>query len=1421
MQLSLSLWCAFLIFVATDKSAATSTSTSTSPEVPWFTLTSTRSCSTQPATVFIYTSGSSTFLLPQPGPKSALTLLESDSTPVFDNAQNTQGVDPGLPAGTETSPLTSRGDAYDMSASIGTTNALTAPGSLYLDPSATPSQFADEEANIASGAVETTTEYFATPGSNTFDGELPGQSGSGARSSSFYSTQSANTGGSGSVETSLLPTSTSSIGSRPGLGAGLNAGSGPRSGTDFSNVPGQTSAEPPTDASSRPPMETRPSQAASAAVMTKGGTALPPTPALGITGSKCPLPSTVTVSASASDPWCNQPLERTVTSYVTSGCPLPENVLAITRTIVKSGPTVYTNSKYMTRQIVTYTTSENGSTIYVTSLAEQTARPSSPEISHIIYTTRQSGSNIERTVTRSWGSQPETITVTSIRDGSTLYDISVIERTVQATDVETQTIILTSLRDGSTIYDTYLVERTAYRPGITRTLAQSEPTVYLTSIIERTITVQETPKATCSSVSPEDNAITYTATESGSVVFRTSYVERTASPSPVGWATLTYTQVEGGSTIYRTSVVERTATPTALDPVTMTYLLEKDGSTEYRTSIVERTATPAVLHPVTLTFTEVQDGSTVYRTSVVREQITQDAVTYTTWEGGSTVYLTSLVQQSPSPVVLTYTEVKEGSTIYSTSVIERTPQPLTVTYTTVEGGSVAYRTSFVERTWTPDAIIRTLTESGPTVYLTSIIERTRDATFGSEPTLSPGYVTRTLYENGSTIYETSLVERTISNSFPVTVFVTETETLGFSSGTMASRSTNFPGGAASTTLSPLECPAALPTTIFVTRSDLTGSSTDVPTGAYLSCPASVDASPVTSYIYTFDSASCPSNGSVNTLTVTEFAFAATSQTSFLTNDGSATLRSAAAPTSAYSIPASTIYSCPSSSSGEFSATENASAQTVTATLYETLGSAECPANLSIRTVTSFIYETDSSFSLEPSQGAGSLSPPYTSGSELAVYTVTSFIYGPTITASNELMVVSTTLYDISTVTEITAANCSFGSTGALSVQTVTSVVYPLSCDYQYTFQSAPEITITTGGSTVTVYASTTRTRTITPVSTIIGNASASGSTDGNEPTTLPGGENEEDEESEEGEAGAPEDEEDDTSEADSDPTTGNSSAASPSPIVANATALQQQGTASDPFVVAQVVSPEENPPIAPNSNTSFLLVTFGTTSSTLSAPASSTGGLKKRQASQQPLVYNATAYFNAVAGGVYNLSASAAMAQKGNTAPNCAITICADSTCGPATPLTHSFSQYTYTFNSPNAVPSQIATFSITCTGQAYVGLDNVRVESVFIPQPSQSFTSSPAGITGYSSPLPSGQVSRASSTSSPARRSIQTVTTSILRTVTTTAFATQTLTQTESNSGVETLTTRQIEPTTRVETATRLQNVTISDIQTLTSRNS
>lgn len=897
--------------------------------------------------------------------------------------------------------------------------------------------------------------------------------------------------------------------------------------------------------------------------------------------------------------------------------------------------------------------------------------------------------------------------------------------------------------------------RSGTQAGSSSTLAAAGPTCPLPS----TITVSAVPFSdACSSMA-------------GKTV--TSYI-MASCPVPGGALEITQTVFQSGRTAYITRTRQRTR------PIVVTYTSVESGTTVLRTSLQEQTIAPSS-GPDVVVYTTLE----VYRSSSPERTVTQsvlatpdgdvskscNSVTERTVTIERTVERTvpsfvpaptSIQNGPPSQMTVTYTRLQVG---YHTSVVERTAQPIVVTYTELQEASTSYSISTVQQ---------------PPIYITATYSEVLE---------------------GSTVYSVSI-------------------------------STTTPEPLAMTFTSILEA-----STIY--RSSVVQMSQEVMTITYTDSQIAYS----TSYI---DQPPDPE--------VVSQSFAESGQTSYRTSLVDETTDSVASaeptPASAFSLPASTIYSCIPGSETPLGPA-NASIQTVTSIMYETLNISECSASIGASTVTSFIYGLDTSsfvgtaaISPDPITFTGSTiyrtsviertvtasQDTFFGGSALATQTVTSFIYGQSMTSGNSdgLIIASTTFY----VTETSFGNCSINSTDSLSVQTVTSIVFPSSCDYQYTTRDAPEITVTRRGSTVTVYAS--RTRTIVAYSTVITTATAPGNasqTDESEPIPDPD-ENPSDEDD------FPEDEPTGTAASTSNDASRTSSIegpaasstepqVSPTPVVANATDLAQQGTASDPYVVAQVVSPEDQPPITPPaSNSSFLLVTFGSTNASSTTAASSTGGLSKRQASQQPLTYNATTYFSSVAGGIYNLSASAAMAQNGDTPPSCILSICVGTFCSPSYPLSTSFTAYTHTYNSPTTSNSQAGIFSIQCAGQAYVGLDNVRVDPIFVPQPTPSPASSTpsAGLTSSdAAAATSGAPSVARTSSSYARASIRTVTTSIYSVITTTAYATQTLTQTESTQILVTLTSRQVEPTTivttQLETATSLQNVTISDVQTLTSK--
>ncbi|CAK1359946.1 hypothetical protein CB0940_06066 [Cercospora beticola] len=147
-----------------------------------------------------------------------------------------------------------------------------------------------------------------------------------------------------------------------------------------------------------------------------------------------------------------------------------------------------------------------------------------------------------------------------------------------------------------------------------------------------------------------------------------------------------------------------------------------------------------------------------------------------------------------------------------------------------------------------------------------------------------------------------------------------------------------------------------------------------------------------------------------------------------------------------------------------------------------------------------------------------------------------------------------------------------------------------------------------------------------------------------------------------------------------------------------------QTSASGPQVSAEVVTAG---PLQPYRGDNYLLITFGSTGATA----------VKRQTSQ-PQAYNVTQLFSAVAGKTYTLNAYASEAQNGDAAPECFLSICAGSTCSQAFDLTSSYALYSYQWTAPGANANALATFSVQCSGPAYIALDDISVATSSQPAP-------------------------------------------------------------------------------------------------------
>lgn len=186
MHLSLTFWCAILSFTESQE-LPDSMSTSRIAAVPWITYTSTQSCTTQPSTVFVYTSNLTTFLLPQPGPNSAITPLDPNAASSAYDASISVASNNGLTTGVEGNTQASSADSGGF---------VSATGSE--DPSATP--------------INTTGLAQSTPWATESSAVTP--SASSGDSGSFVSAR-------GSEDSSMTPSNAAGVAQSTPLGTNI------------------------------------------------------------------------------------------------------------------------------------------------------------------------------------------------------------------------------------------------------------------------------------------------------------------------------------------------------------------------------------------------------------------------------------------------------------------------------------------------------------------------------------------------------------------------------------------------------------------------------------------------------------------------------------------------------------------------------------------------------------------------------------------------------------------------------------------------------------------------------------------------------------------------------------------------------------------------------------------------------------------------------------------------------------------------------------------------------------------------------------------------------------------------------------------------------------------------------------------------
>ena len=148
------LWCALVYSTRAQQASSVPTSTSNGASIPWITYISTRSCTSRPSTVFVYTSNSSSFLLTHYGPSSTTTPAESNSIPTVSNAHDT--VASGFPLTMDSSR------SFDSSPATSQPPFSVIPGSTCPLPSTVAVSAPPSNISCELPAEKTVTSYVLT-----------------------------------------------------------------------------------------------------------------------------------------------------------------------------------------------------------------------------------------------------------------------------------------------------------------------------------------------------------------------------------------------------------------------------------------------------------------------------------------------------------------------------------------------------------------------------------------------------------------------------------------------------------------------------------------------------------------------------------------------------------------------------------------------------------------------------------------------------------------------------------------------------------------------------------------------------------------------------------------------------------------------------------------------------------------------------------------------------------------------------------------------------------------------------------------------------------------------------------------------------------------------------------------------------------
>ncbi|KAK3641775.1 hypothetical protein LTR56_011102 [Elasticomyces elasticus] len=142
----------------------------------------------------------------------------------------------------------------------------------------------------------------------------------------------------------------------------------------------------------------------------------------------------------------------------------------------------------------------------------------------------------------------------------------------------------------------------------------------------------------------------------------------------------------------------------------------------------------------------------------------------------------------------------------------------------------------------------------------------------------------------------------------------------------------------------------------------------------------------------------------------------------------------------------------------------------------------------------------------------------------------------------------------------------------------------------------------------------------------------------------------------------------------------------------------QQSLSDSSCAAGKVVSSDGA--ISPYDGSDYLLITFD-------GASCNTAGRRRQTASVDAAEFNVTQTFTTIGGVGYTVGGMARDAPSSGTSPNCTLMICVDDVCGELDTLTTNWALYSFD-TAVLLAGNTTAIFAFVCTGQAYVGLDDI-----------------------------------------------------------------------------------------------------------------